>query len=172
MALVLNSRQFALYHQHLVERFRPAVLSGVHSGAQRAIPYLVQRTRLAAPANPGGVGSGGAVNTGAFIRGWRVLRNDDGATITNQAAHAPHVEAGRRPGGKFPPRSALVPWIMRRLGNSADEANRLYYPIAKAISKRGLIGRRILSADEASREILRLVEAEVVAELNRAMKKL
>lgn len=171
MAVILDSRQFYRFHQNLVERFKPAVLRGVHSGAQRAIPYLVNRTRLAPPANPAGIGTGGAVNTGAFIRGWRVLRTPDGAEILNAAAHAPIVEHGRRPGGKMPPRTAVVPWLIRRLGMSQAQAERLYWPVAKAIQKRGLLGRKISTADEAQREIMRLVEAEVIAELNREMSK-
>lgn len=226
MALVLNSAQFAAYHQHLVDRFRPAVLRGVHAGAQRAIGYLVARTRTAPPANPAGKGSGGAVDTGAFVRGWRVLRNADGATLVNATAHGPFVEHGRRPGSMMPPRDPLIAWIKRKLlakpkaprkkskprtksdaermrsdqertqravraiangpreskakkpgraklGPSADEqAARLYFPIARAIARRGLKGRKILDADEPRAEILRMVEREVVAELNRAMKNL
>ncbi len=171
MALVLNSKQFAIYHQHLVDRFRPAVIRGVHSGAARAIGYLVDRTRTARPANPGGIGSGGAVNTGEFMRGWRVLRASDGATILNTKAHSPIVEHGRRAGSKFPPRAPLVAWIRRRLRMTEEQAQRMYYPIAKEIARRGLIGRKILDADEARHEIMRLVELEVVAELNRAMNK-
>jgi hypothetical protein len=223
MALVLNSKQFALYHQRLVERFQPTVLRGVHAGAQRAVAYLVERTRLARPANPSGIGSGGAVDTGAFIRGWRVLKNADGATIVNAVPHAPVVNYGRRPGSKMPPRAPLIAWIKRRLltksptkrspskprtksdavRERADEARRehgingrpkrpkrpedrrvkrpssldlqaarLYWPIAKAIARRGLLEREILTAYEARQTILALVEREVISELNREMRKL
>jgi hypothetical protein len=225
--LVLNTAQFADFHKRLAERFRPAVIRGIMAGAARAIPYLVDRTRTAPPANPGGVGSGGAVNTGALVRGWRVLAASDGASIVNVAAHAVNVEEGRRRGSKFPPRDPLIAWIkrklltkpkkkprrfaprsnreaereardrrrleaaIRRVGakdpkygprqqkpdsrrarvrrklSTDEQAARLYFPIARAIARRGLIARKLITAPEAGAEILRLVSAAVVAELEK-----
>lgn len=230
MALVLNSAQFANFHKRLAERFKPAVMRGVRSGAARAIPYLVQRTRTAPPANPGGVGSGGAVDTGALVQSWRVIAAPDGASIVNMAAHGANVEYGRKSGSKFPPRAPLIAWIkrkllakpkvkkrrfgprntkeqdreiadrrrlenaIRRVGakdpqygprrpkpdgrrkgdgrgkrtiSADDQAARLYFPIARAIARRGLIARKLLTAPEAGEEILKLVTWEVTNELNR-----
>lgn len=226
MAIVLDSKRFAEFHVKLAARFKPAVMRGVRAGAARAIPYLVDRVRNAIPANPGGKGSGGAVNTGALARGFRVLAEPEGAAIVNRVPYAANVDGGRRPGGKFPPRDALIPWIKRKLLTkpkekkrrfgprdtpeqarekanqkrleaaikkvgakdrkygpkrapqpkkrrgkrvlSADEqAARLYFPIARAIARRGLIARKILSAHEAHAHILELVTREVVSELAR-----
>lgn len=204
MAMVLNSKEFALYHRKLAERFRPAVLRGVNSGAARAVSYLVERTRAAPPANPSGIGSGGAVDTGAFIRSWRAVPMPDGASLVNTSGYSPIIEDGRRARSKFPPRAALIAWIRRKLSPSPrprktssnkrdsfddrvkerareakeskrkrrysmSEAERLYFPIARAIARRGLKGRKILNADEARTWILELVRREVAAELNREM---
>jgi hypothetical protein len=234
MALVLSSREFAAYHKRLADQLRPTILRGVHSGAARAVGYLVQRTRAAPPANPAGVGSGGAVNTGAFIRRWKSVRLPDGAELVNDSPHAgivdPDAQYGRRPGSKFPPRDALIAWIKRRLlarppqkrrrfaprtgpdkeradaqkardkrvrdflrnheppkerkpaggagggkrrgGPSADQlAARLYFPIARAIARRGLLGRRILHDPEAKRAILDYVRADVRRELEKELAK-
>lgn len=243
VALILNSAEFARYHQRLADRFRPAIVRGVHSGAARAVGYLVQKTREAPPANPAGIGSGGAVNTGAFARGWRALRNPDGAELVQVMPYGPIVDRGRRPGSKFPPRDALIAWILRRLltrptqkrrqfgprptdeqqraaadkarrekavrgfnaetarrnredrerdrahppkererkddrrpggggrrGRAMDraaEAARLYFPIARAIARRGLRGRQILSKPEHRRDIIDFVRADVARELER-----
>lgn len=230
MALVLDSKQFAAYHQRLADQFRPTVLRGVRAGAARAVGYLVERTRTAPPANPAGIGTGGAVNTGNLARRWRKIDLPDGAALVNDAPYSPVVDGGRRP-GRFPPKAALIAWIKRRLLTkpktkkrkfgprdsreaarakaeksqldarirrfggkdpqygprrppkerkpprrgtgrrrtySLDEqAARLYFPIARAIARRGLLPRRIMSAPEAKTEIMRMVTQEVGAELAR-----
>lgn len=227
MALVLNSKQFAAYHSRLAEQFRPTIMRGVRAGAARAIPYLVDRTRTAPPANPGGVGTGGAVNTGAFARSWRAIPLPDGAALTNSSSYAPVIEYGRRP-GTFPPKAPLIEWIKRRLltkpktkkrrgpresaesshakaeqrrleaaikrvgahdpkygprrrppdarkakgrriASLDDQAARLYFPIARAIARRGLIGRKIITAQVAQDAIIDIVQREVAAELGREM---
>ena len=205
MPLILNSKEFARYHARLAERFRPAVMRGVMSGAQRAVAYLVERTRAAPPANPSGIGTGGAVDTGNLVRSWKAVQMPDGATLVNVAGYSPIVEDGRRAGSKMPPRAALVAWIRRKIRASPptrkasskrdsfdervkerareakaakskrrlsqDAADALYFPIARAIARRGLRARRILNADEARRWILELVTREVANELNREMAK-
>jgi hypothetical protein len=226
MALVLNSKQFAEYHQRLADQFIPTVHRGVRAGAARAVGYLVERTRTAPPANPGGIGTGGAVNTGAYVRRWRSVPLPNGAELINDSPYAPVIEYGRRP-GRFPPKGPLIAWIKRRLltrpkkprrrGTGAsrevrdqerarkqleagirrtgerdrkygprrrpapapkrrggkrkltadDQAARLYFPIARAIARRGLIGRRIATAPDAQAWILELVRREVAEELVR-----
>jgi hypothetical protein len=239
MPLVLNSKQFAAYHARLADQLKPTILRGMRAGAARAVGYLVQRTREAPPANPSGVGTGGAVNTGNFARRWRVIPLPDGVALDNDAPYAPIVDGGRRP-GKFPPKAELIAWIKRRIlvkpkpkrggggkrssgprGSAeqerakADEkrlaadiarfarkdpmlgprrppkpkppqkrqrgvrksytideqAARLYFPIARAIARRGLIGRKILTAPTAQDEILGMVTREVAAEIGRTMAK-
>lgn len=235
MALVLNSRQFAQYHRKLADRFRPTILRGVRSGAARAIGELVHATRTAPAANPAGIGTGGAVNTGQFVRSWKVIPLPDGAEILNTAPHAPVVDGGRRPGSRFPPRDALIAWIKRKIlapppkpprkskrGSAEDQraaaekkrleaairrtgakdpvlgprrptrakkppprrkgvrrtysrdeqAARLYFPIARAIARRGLIGRKILTSSTMKARILDIVTREVGDQLHREMGKL
>jgi len=171
MALVLNSREFARYHQRLAQEFNATIMRGVRAGAARAVGYLVERTRTAPPANPSGIGTGGAVNTGSFIRRWRSVPTPTGADLLNDKGYGPIIERGRRPGGKMVPREALIPWIRRRLGVSAKEAARAYFPIARAIKRRGLFARQILTAVPAQQMILEMVRREVVEELNRELGK-
>jgi hypothetical protein len=243
VALIFNSKQFAAYHARLAAKFKPTILRGMKVGAMRCIPMLVMKTRTAPPANPGGVGTGGAVDTGTFVRGWRVLTEPDGVTFTNMAPHSPVVEHGRRRGGKFPPRDALIAWIRRKItspkperrrkfgpkdsaeaardkrdqarlkrdmakvirGNGdapprakrpapaspraqrreragargdeggrrpatvspEEQAARLYFPIARAIARRGLIGRKILTGHLVQQEILTTITNAVADELRK-----
>lgn len=239
MALVLDAKQFAAYHARLAAQFRPTILRGVRAGAARAIPYLVHRTREAPPANPSGKGTGGAVNTGNFVRRWRAVPLPDGAALVNDTSYGPIIDGGRRPNSRFPPKAALIAWIKRRLLTKApprkkskqpltqrereerdrkrlearirkfaagdsprggggaggggrggkgrgkpaggggrrksssidDQAARLYFPIARAIARRGLAARKILAAPTPRQEILDMVTREVAVEISREMAK-
>lgn len=167
--LRLNSAEFARYHRQLAERFRPTLVRGVHSGAARAVAHLVQATREAPPANPAGIGTGGAVNTGRFVGNWRWQGLADGAVITNATTgYGPIIEHGRRP-GEFPPLAAIAAWAMRRLRLTEREAKRAAFPIARAIARRGLLPRRILA--NSSDTILRLCTEEVIHEMERELRR-
>lgn len=168
MALLkLNAKQFARYHKSLAHRFKPTLLRGIHAGAQRAIPYLVDATRTAKPASEHG--STGAANTGYFINRWRVLRTKDGAIIKNVTPYGPVIDGGRRRGAKMPPLKPLIAWLRRRLGKSAEEAKRMAYPVARAIARRGLKARKILTSREARQKILDLVKEETIHEIEREL---
>lgn len=165
--LRVNSAQFAAYHVRLAARFMPTILRGVNAGAARAVSYLVDRTRTAIAANPAGIGTGGAVNTGAYLRQWKVIRTPNGAVIVNASSYAAIIEYGRRPGSKLPPKAAVIAWARRRLHLSAEDAARRWYPIARAIARRGLVGRKIMTADEAQKRIGEIVLEETIHELER-----
>jgi len=166
--LRMDARQFARYQHRLAKNFRRVLLRGVHAGAQRAVAYMVERTRTAPPANPGGVGEGGAVNTGDFVRRWRMRALPDGAVVTNDDPKGPHIEHGRRP-GKMPPIAAIAAWAFRRLGLSVEEAKRAAYPMALAIARRGLLPRQIMTSQDAQDRILYLVREEMIHEIDREL---
>ena len=71
------------------------------------------------------------------------------------------------PGRRAPQRRQEKPG--RRRVAVADQAERLYFPIARAIARRGLIGRRVLTAPTAQQEILTMVTREVATEINREL---
>lgn len=229
--LRMNSKEFAQYHQRLAQKFKPTLLRGIRSGAQRAVQFLIEQTRLAPPANPAGIGSGGAVNTGAFIREWRSQATSDGAVVTNRNGYGPIIEHGRRAGAKMPPKQAIVEWIKRRLLTSSPkkkgkkqgprtlsdkhrqiadqkrleqkkrkllagekhgpkpppqygpkqkshrqvamdtQAERLSFVIRRAIARRGLIGRKIMTSDTSQRSIREIVRKEMINEIDRELAK-
>lgn len=191
---VLTAREYIEYHRKLARNFRPAALRGVMSGAARCIPYLVQQTRLAPPANPSGVGKGGAVNTGDFIRRWQAQQTPYGARLFNDHPAANVIEKGRAAGAKPPPVAPITAWVMRKIpgykpakfgkrivhplgprefkkiASKYNAARGLAFAIAKAIGRRGLIGRRILTSPQAKFKILQFVRAETIRELRRAIR--
>lgn len=124
--------------------FPVAAQKGLLSGAMRCLPLIQDATRDAPPANPQGIGVGGAVNTGNYLQSWRVTPIPGGVSLHNIAPYSGVIEFGRRR-GKFPPLNAIAKWAQRRLGLDEKEAKRAAYPIALAIKRRGLEPRRVAS---------------------------
>jgi hypothetical protein len=168
--LRMDPKQFALYQHKLAQRFTPILLRGVQAGAQRVVALMIERTTSAPPANPAGIGGGGAVNTGDFRRRWRARPLPDGAVVTNDHPASPTIEHGRRP-GKRPPRDPIAQWARRRLGLSETEAMSVAFLVARAIGRRGLIGRKIMTAPEAQTRIEWLIRNEIIHEINLELKR-
>ena len=139
--------------------------------AYRAQAATIRATGQASPANPSGLGTGGAVNTGHYKRSWKVEALPDGARLYNDAPYAAVIEYGRRPGARHPPLAAIRDWAMRRLGLSQEQAQRAAFPIARAIAKRGLLPRQVLTQQlPAITEWLReAVETELAKELKKGV---
>lgn len=142
---------------------------GMISGGLRCVAMLQKATAEAMPANPEGLGDGGAVNTGAFRRGWRMQAYRLKMFVFNTENYAEIIEDGRRPGGKPPPRRYIEQWARRRLGLDWDEARAAAWPIAKAIAQRGLRGRKIMAklVPAMKRAVEEEVEREVKKEIAR-----
>ena len=129
-------------------RMMEAAREGAYVAAMRGIDMMHRETRSAPPANPAGKGSGGAVNTGAFLHRWKAARLADGARTYNSSPYGPIIEHGRRKGSSMPPKQAIIAWIMRRLGKTRAEAESLQFVIRRSIAKRGLKARRIAAGSQ------------------------
>ncbi len=167
--LILTPKQFAEQAKKLGPNFVKAARKGALAGAYRAIPIIHKAVGAAPPANPAGIGVGGAVNTGHYKRAWKAERTAEGARVYNQASYASIIESGRRP-GKMPPIETIVRWAMRRMSITEKKARRIAFPIALAIKKRGLIGRKVLT--NAQPLIYQAFFAEVEKAINAAVGKL
>lgn len=172
MRAIVSPREFALYMERLSGGFIPAVKRGILSGAMRGLTVLDRRTREARSANPRGIGTGGAVDKGGgggFIGRWKVEATATGAVIRNNAVYAPVIEWGRRVGSLMPPVKVIARWAQRRIGLSPEEAKRAAFSIARAIQKRGLLPRLILT--DAIPELMSVTRQEVDRELAQEMSK-
>ena len=128
------------------ERLKGAMQRGLISGTARCIAILQEATQAAPPANPAGVGEGGAFDTGGFFRRWRstVVGERLSSWVYNDHPASEVIEDGRRPGARRPPLKVIARWAQRRLGLSQEDARAAAFPIASEIARRGLLGRRIL----------------------------
>src|SRR5260370_20083155 len=114
-------------------RMLDAAMRGMQSGAAAGVAELQRATDTVQSANPRGIGSGGAVNTGNFRRRWK-MSFDPGrraVSVYNDAPYAGPVDIGRRPGSRMPPLRVIARWAERRLGLPKDEARAAAFPIAK-----------------------------------------
>lgn len=124
-------------------RAEGAYKRGLLSAAMRARTIMDAAVKTAPPASPRG--SVGAFNTGYYARAWKVERTENGVHIYNLAPYAGVIEYGRRPGARPPPKKVMVKYAQRKLGLSAKEARRVGFLMARAIGRRGLAPRRVLT---------------------------
>ncbi len=156
---VFTAKDLQKYLRNLSKEFVPAAIRGLHSGAARGVTVVQTAVTRAEPASANG--KIGAFNTGAYRGGWRWSKlPEGGSAIYNTKAYAPVIEGGRRAGAKPPPIKAIAAWARRKLGLSAKQALAAAYPIQKAIAKRGLRPRRVLS------KVIPHIEKIVMIEVN------
>lgn len=101
--------------------------------------------------------------TRQFVEGWAYAYNARSKSLTysNAAPYAWNIENGRRAGAKPPPVAALREWCRLRLGNA-----NLAYPVARAISRRGIKATRNLTAKRQLRVLRAILWREVSRELS------
>jgi hypothetical protein len=172
MAIRVDPAKLGLLESKLTHRLVAIKSRAALSAAHRSVAYLQQRTRTAPSANPSGVGHGGAVNTGNYLRRWRTMRHADGASVYNPTPYAGVIDLGRRPGSRMPPIGIIARWIQRRLAVPEAAARQSAFVIARAIAQRGLIGRRVMSHPVALRQMAKFFQDEFVKELDRELEKL
>jgi hypothetical protein len=155
--VVITPKQYEMYMARLGKEYMPTIRKGILSGAMRSIGIVQRKTRDA-----------GAVNTGSYLQKWRAERTENGALVSNDAPYSGVIENGRRP-GTMPPSKAIALWAQRKLGLDAQEAKKASFMIARAIARRGLKARNVLSS--AVPEITESVLAEVDREMEASLRK-
>lgn len=155
----VNGKQFAQFMATLGSRFHGAAVRGMRRAARRTQQHVQKRSSQV-----------GAVNTGMYKRAWKYAELPDGAQVFNTMPYAGVIEYGRRAGAQMPPRAAIEAWARRKLGLTAKEAKAAAWPIARAIAKKGIAGRYVLTG--AAIDIDQFVVTEVTAELQNALSQL
>jgi hypothetical protein len=154
----INLAQFVEHQKKLGKMFKQVVMKGIHDGARRCIPILHQATEAAPPASIGG--RVGAFDTGRYKMAWKVRATATGAEIYNDMVYASVIEHGRRVGAQMPNITDIEKWVRRKLyaeppkgalgprlgrGRRATMSKSAAFPIARAIQRRGLKGRKVLT---------------------------
>jgi hypothetical protein len=186
--VTLTFDQFAKSRERLAQQFWPTVQRGILSGAMRCIPEMHARTADAPPANPSGIGAGGAVNTGRYKGAWQAVRIDGGARLYNSAPYAGVIEYGARPLGARGPRlqrvvvkgqnarplsprmEALKRWVELKLHVSKEESRSVAFLVGRAIARRGLLPRRVMTGEGQIARLTSLVLGEVRHEIDEAIR--
>jgi hypothetical protein len=171
MAVKIPIRDLPKYMQELGDSFGPAILAGLTSAAAFSVSRLVMETDRKQ-----------VVNLGRYKSAWAFSRAMSTGPVSakirvyNDAPYSGVMELGRRVGRKAPWR-ANVPvqeqpmylWAKSKLGLSDEEAARAAWPLAWAIKRKGIKGRRVMAdiLDELAKDGAK----EVASELMRAVRK-
>lgn len=106
------------------------------------------------------------VDRGTYRRSFQSSPIPGGAELHNVAPHGAVVELGRRPGARMPPPAVLGEWarrkgLLRGIPKGSREAAQrsIGFVLARAIARRGIQGRRILTNTHAA--VLQAVRAAV-----------
>lgn len=164
-AIVFSLAHLPAIYKQMPKLLNRALSRGVQRAGYRAISVLIKAVSKAPPAG-GSRGRGGAVNTGFYKKAWKMETLPDGVRIYNAASYASIIEYGRRAGSLMPPKEVIVRWIQRRLGKSEKEARSLQFVIRRAIKRRGLRPRRVLT--DKIPDLDRIVTFEVGREVSKA----
>src|ERR1700675_4009947 len=100
--VVFTPQQWAGKVKGMVSKFMPAAERGLYEGAMGQKPELYRQTRKAPPANPKGIGHGGAVDTASYLASWQIRKIRLGVEVVNKIPYAGIIEDGRSP-GRMPP---------------------------------------------------------------------
>lgn len=153
--------EFQAWFATMPNRLHGAMRRGLLSASMRAIPVVRKSAREAPPANPAGKGTGGAFNTGDYVRAWKSEPTKTGAVLYNTKLYAAVIEEGRRP-GKGVPIDALWPWVLRKLmgaqkGPGKTKARRKAEKVVRSTKK--AIRKARGGAKKATKAVRKLVRA-------------
>lgn len=117
----------------------------------------------------------GAIATGKYRDDWRAKRRSMaagsiGILVYNTKAYAPNIEYGRR-SGRMPPVSAIRKWLQVKFSLPYRRAKRIAWPIAAAIKRRGIPGRKIMTAPQTEMTFRFYMEETAVKAQTRALRR-
>lgn len=158
MAAVITFQMadWARYVRRLGPNLRVAAMAGLERAAFQSVAKLQIKTSAV-----------GAVNYGRYKAAWKWIGIDDGVLIYNDAPYAAVLEDGRQVGARPPPSKALAQWAQRKMGLNAQDAARLGFVIARSISQKGILGRKVMTSTLPL--IRQMAAAAIDASIQRAL---
>lgn len=107
-----------------------------------------------------------------FARGWRVRKgavSGMSAQVYNKERYAIVIEKGRRKNKRPPPRAALIPWVIAKLGVSRRDAPRVAFLVARAIGRRGITARPVMTDPRMQIRIRKTLSGAVFVHMQQGM---
>lgn len=150
-------KSLAPYLRKLGAGAQRAFHTGLQAGGQHVVAEMQRRTAAA-----------GVFNLGGYRRGWKFSIQDGALWVFNDAPYSGVIEEGRRRGARMPPPDVIMKWARRKLMLSPKEAKAAAFPLARAISEKGIKGKHLLRA--AMPTLTQMVLTDVTAALKRAIK--
>jgi hypothetical protein len=155
----VDAKDLGKWAAPLGKRINTVVRAGLRKGGRAALPVLRDATaRYPIKA------------FGHFMRGWRAETEGNQLTLLNIVPYSIFVEKGRRPGARQPPVMALIPWVRAILGAPAKRERSVAFLVARAISRRGIAPRPVLTSPMTRRHAMTVARNELIAELDKALR--
>lgn len=98
---------------------------------------------------------------GRFIDGLAYEQIGLTLIFRNAVAYAIYVEGGRPPGAKQPPVSAILPWVIEKLGVSGPRARSVAFLVARSIGRKGIRPRRVITSAASERALSLVVSRKL-----------
>ncbi len=152
----LSMNEWTGYLRKLGKDFMPAAKRGLKRGALHSQVLLQQRTSAL-----------GVLNTGAYKRSWKWQEIEKGIVIYNAQLYAGVIEYGRRVGARMPPVEPIARWAQLKLGVPKKQARGVGFVIARAISRRGIAARPVMTG--ALPKMEQAFKEAITAELKRSL---
>lgn len=138
MKSVIKIKDFGKHQAALGQRFKKVVREAMQATGKEAVAFLQSRSRKK-----------NIMDRGKFIDGWRAKQKAfDEVRVYNAAKHAIFVEKGRGRNKRMPPHRPIANWLRRRgvAVPSGKRGQALTYPVRRAIGKKGIRARPILTS--------------------------
>jgi hypothetical protein len=163
MPVHMQVRDWVEYHRRLGgAKMRAAVRKGMARAGKEAVRELQRRTAEIP-----------IWDLGRMHAGWKAQqKNWNTVLVYNRARHTVFVERGRRPGARPPPVDAILPWVRRhiqldgqtRSRRGSDPYRAVAFLIARAIGRRGIAPRPVLTDQDFVQDVLVPIFLDRVAE--------
>lgn len=140
----INPKDMGVRERAMMRKHPEALKKGLKVGGKEIVEILRRRTL--------------AMNIwdrGKMYRGWAAeFVTQKALRVFNKEPHAVFVEGGRMPGATQPPSTAILQWVNRHMNvSSRKEARSIAFLIARAIGRRGIPARPVMTGPGAIKEM-------------------
>lgn len=117
------------------------IQAGLDRFVTQVTMFLLTEVQKRTPQGVGGAQGGliSAIDHDVQGKGTPVIKG----TVFHTSVHGDVIEKGRSPGKGMPPKGLLISWIEKKLGLSAEAAQKIEFVIRRSIGAKGFEGRHM-----------------------------